>query len=101
MAQPTLWSFVAYFLRVGALGFGGPVALANYMRREGLVIILFLKTQVVDQYHWLNNRQFLDSVAMGMMSPGLWWTLAFIGLVNFLLASNAGAALYSEDVATA
>jgi len=38
---------------------------------------------------------------MGMMSPGLWWTLAFIGLVNFLLASNAGAALYSEETGTA
>ena len=34
MPQPTLWSFVAYFLRLGALGFGGPVALANYMRRD-------------------------------------------------------------------
>lgn len=36
---------------------------------------------------------------MGMMSPGLWWTMAFIGLVNFLIAAQAGAALYSEDTA--
>jgi len=34
---------------------------------------------------------------MGMMSPGLWWTLAFIGLVNFELASWLGAKVYSED----
>ena len=34
---------------------------------------------------------------MGMMSPGLWWTMAFVGLVNFLIAVNAGAALYSEE----
>ena len=34
---------------------------------------------------------------MGMMSPGLWWTMAFVGLVNFLLAAQAGAALYSEE----
>ena len=34
---------------------------------------------------------------MGMMSPGLWWTMAFIGLVNFLLASWAGAKVYTED----
>ena len=34
---------------------------------------------------------------MGIMSPGLWWTFAFIGLVNFLLASWAGAKVYTED----
>ena len=38
---------------------------------------------------------------MGVMSPGLWWTFAFIGLVNFLIAAVAGAAVYSEDAATA
>jgi hypothetical protein len=34
---------------------------------------------------------------MGMMSTGLWWTFALIGLVNFVIASQAGAALYSES----
>jgi len=34
---------------------------------------------------------------LGLMSPGLWWTMAFVGLVNFLIAANAGAALYSEE----
>jgi hypothetical protein len=34
---------------------------------------------------------------MGMMSAGLWWTFAFIGLVNFLLSAWVGARLYSED----
>jgi len=29
---------------------------------SGLVIVPFLKTQVVDQSHWLGNREFLDSV---------------------------------------
>jgi len=36
---------------------------------------------------------------MGIMSSGLWWTFAFIGLVNFLIAAVAGAALYSEEPA--
>jgi hypothetical protein len=36
---------------------------------------------------------------MGMMSTGLWWTFAFVGLVNFLIAAQAGAALYSEEPA--
>lgn len=34
---------------------------------------------------------------MGMMSVGLWWSFAFIGLVNFLLSAWVGARLYSED----
>lgn len=34
---------------------------------------------------------------MGIMSPGLWWSFAFIGLVNFLLAAWAGAKVYTED----
>ncbi len=34
---------------------------------------------------------------MGIMSSGLWWSFAFIGLVNFLLAAWAGAAIYSEE----
>jgi len=36
---------------------------------------------------------------MGMMSAGLWWSFAFIGLVNFLLSAWVGARLYSEDAA--
>jgi len=34
---------------------------------------------------------------MGIMSSGLWWSFAFVGLVNFLIAGIAGAALYTED----
>ncbi len=34
---------------------------------------------------------------MGMMSTGLWWSFAFLGLVNFLLSAWAGAKVYSED----
>jgi hypothetical protein len=34
---------------------------------------------------------------MGMMSSGLWWTVAVIWLVSFSIASQAGAAIYSED----
>jgi hypothetical protein len=34
---------------------------------------------------------------MGMMSGGLWWTFAFLGLVNFFVSAQAGAKVYSED----
>jgi len=37
---------------------------------------------------------------MGMVSSGLWWTLAVIALINYVVASVAGAAIYSEDTVT-
>ena len=37
---------------------------------------------------------------MGMTSTGLWWSLAIVGLVNFLVAAWVGAKLYSEGAAT-
>jgi hypothetical protein len=36
---------------------------------------------------------------MGIMSQGLWWTFAFVALVNFLVSTWVGAWLYSEDSA--
>jgi chromate transporter len=41
-----------------------------FMFGSGLVIVPFLKTYMVDQYHWIGNREFLDAVAIGMISPG-------------------------------
>ena len=67
-----------FFFKTGLLVFG-----------SGLVIVPFLKTQVVDQYHWLGNRQFLDSVAIGMISPGpVVITATFVG---YLLNGFSGA----------
>lgn len=67
-----------FFFKTGLLVFG-----------SGLVIVPFLKTYIVDQYHWLDNRQFLDSVAIGMISPGpVVITATFVG---FLLNGWAGA----------
>jgi hypothetical protein len=47
---------------------------------------------------WVLAGVFLSGyLHMGMMSSGLWWTFAFIGLINFLLSAWVGARLYSED----
>lgn len=47
---------------------------------------------------WLLAGIFLSGyLHMGMMSSGLWWSFAFVGLVNFLLSAWVGAKLYSED----
>jgi hypothetical protein len=47
---------------------------------------------------WILAGIFLSGyMHMGMMSSGLWWTFAFLGLVNFLLSAWAGAKFYTED----
>ncbi len=47
---------------------------------------------------WILAGIFLSGyMHMGMMSSGLWWTFAFLGLVNFLVSAWVGAWLYSED----
>ena len=74
-----------FFFKTGLLVFG-----------SGLVIVPFLKTQVVDQYHWLNDRQFLDSVAIGMISPGpVVITATFVG---HLLRGLTGAAVATAGI---
>jgi chromate transporter len=67
-----------FFFKTGLLVFG-----------SGLVIVPFLKTYVVDEYHWLGNRAFLDSVAVGMISPGpVVITATFVG---YLVGGLSGA----------
>ena len=79
-----------FFFKTGLLVFG-----------SGLVIVPFLKTQVVDQYHWLGNRAFLDSVAIGMISPGpVVITATFVGylLNGFVGALAATIGIFSPPV---
>ena len=78
-ASPELLLTIAgYFAAAGAFVFG-----------SGLAIVPFLHGGVVAQYHWLNEQQFLDAVAVAMITPGpIVITVAFIG---YLVAGPAGA----------
>lgn len=66
---PILGKLFAFFLKAGALTFG-----------SGLVIVPFLEKGLVQDTHWLNPREFLVAVAIGMMSPGpVVITATFVG----------------------
>ena len=63
---------------------------------SGLAIVPFLRGGVVEHFHWLNDRQFLDAVAVAMITPGpVVITVAFIG---YLVAGLAGAVAASVGV---
>jgi len=66
-----------FFTQAGAFVFG-----------SGLAIVPFLYGGVVQEYRWLNDKQFLDAVAVAMLTPGpVVITVAFIG---YLVAGVAG-----------
>lgn len=66
---PILGKLLAFFLKAGALTFG-----------SGLVIVPFLEKGLVQDTHWLNPREFLVAVAIGMLSPGpVVITATFVG----------------------
>lgn len=74
----TLQELGWFFLKAGALVFG-----------SGLAIVPFLHTGAVDQYGWLNEQEFVDAVAVAMITPGpVVITVAFIG---YLVAGFPGA----------
>jgi chromate transporter len=65
----TLGKLMLFFLKAGSLTFG-----------SGLVIVPFLEQGLVQQYRWLDERQFLIAVAVGMISPGpVVITATFVG----------------------
>jgi chromate transporter len=64
-----LGKLLLFFLKAGSLTFG-----------SGLVIVPFLEQGLVQQFGWLNERQFLIAVAIGMISPGpVVITATFVG----------------------
>ena len=73
-----LWHIFTYFAQASLVVFG-----------SGLAIIPFLHGGAVQQFQWLSERQFLDAVAVSMITPGpVVITVAFIG---YLVAGLTGA----------
>jgi chromate transporter len=55
----TLWQMVLYMLRLGALGFGGPVALVGYMHRD-----------LVEARGWISEGDYKEGLALAQLAPG-------------------------------
>jgi len=72
-----LWWF---FLKAGALVFG-----------SGLAIVPFLYGGVVKDHQWLNEQQFLDAVAVAMITPGP--VVITVGFIGYLVAGFTGATI--------
>ena len=73
-----LLDILVFFTKAGSFVFG-----------SGLAIVPFLYQGVVQQFHWLGERQFTDAVAVAMITPGpVVITVAFIG---YLVAGVLGA----------
>jgi chromate transporter len=69
-----------FFLKVGSVLFG-----------SGYVLLAFLRADLVERLGWLSERQLLDAIAVGQVTPGpVFTTATFIG---FVLGGPAGAAL--------
>ncbi|MFN8591994.1 MAG: chromate transporter [Thermomicrobiales bacterium] len=58
-ARSTLWQLTVYFLRLGTLGFGGPVALVGYMQRD-----------LVEQRRWIDDEEYKLGLALAQIMPG-------------------------------
>jgi len=55
----SLTRFVGYFLRLGTVGFGGPIALAGHMQQD-----------LVDERGWVSKQDYLEGLALAQLAPG-------------------------------
>ncbi len=84
-ALPILLQLGLFFIKAGAFTFG-----------SGLAIVPFLHQGLVVQHHWLNERQFLDAVAIGIITPGpVVIAAAFVG---YLVAGFWGSLISAAGV---
>ncbi len=83
----TLLALGLFFLQIGALVFG-----------SGLAIVPLLHDGIVLQHHWLTQSQFLDAVAMGLITPGP--VVITAGFIGYLVGGFPGAIIATLAIFT-
>ncbi len=76
--ESKLWQIGWFFTKAGAFVFG-----------SGLAIVPFLYGGVVKEYGWLSEQQFLDAVAVAMITPGP--IVITVGFIGYIVAGVPGA----------
>ena len=74
----TLGKIAWFFTKAGAFVFG-----------SGLAIVPFLHGGIVNEFHWLNENEFVDAVAVAMITPGP--VVITVGFIGYLVAGFPGA----------
>ena len=59
LTQVSFPRFVGYFLWLGTVGFGGPIALAGHMQQD-----------LVDERRWISKEDYLEGLALAQLAPG-------------------------------
>ena len=59
LTQVSFSRFVGYFLWLGTVGFGGPIALAGHMQQD-----------LVDERRWISKEDYLEGLALAQLAPG-------------------------------
>jgi chromate transporter len=80
---PVLVQIGIFFAEAGAFIFG-----------SGLAIVPFLYGGVVNEHHWLTERQFIDAVAVAMITPGP--VVITVGFIGYLVAGFPGAVVAAQ-----
>lgn len=80
-----LWPLFLFFLKVGAVLYG-----------SGYVLLVFIRADLVERWHWLTERQLLDAIAVGQVTPGpVFTTATFIG---YVLGGSRGAIIATVGI---
>jgi chromate transporter len=81
----SLWTLFATFAKIGSVLFG-----------SGYVLVAFLRTDFVERLGWITERQLLDAVAVGQVTPGpVFTTATFVG---YLVGGLPGAAVATAGI---